>query len=114
MFSARPGTPAAEMPSPVPEALKAQRLARLQDELTIQTAAFHQGAVGSRMAVLFTGPGRHEGQLLGRSPWMVPVHATAPDTMLGTTQEVEIEGAGPNSLAGCLVSPAVGDVKISA
>lgn len=114
MFSARPGTPAAEMPNPVPEAIKAQRLARLQDELTIQTTAFHQGAVGSRMAVLFTGPGRHSGQLLGRSPWMVPVHATAPKTMLGTTQEVEIEGAGPNSLAGCLVSPGAGDVKISA
>ena len=112
-FSARPGTPAADMAGAVADDIKAERLARLQEELTGQTQAFHARTVGRRMAVLFTGPGRHEGQLSGRSPWMQAVHVTAPDGLLGSVQTVEIEAAGPNSLAGRVISEG-GDLKISA
>ena len=112
-FSARPGTPAADMADAVADDIKAERLARLQEELTCQTQAFHARAVGRRMAVLFTGPGRHAGQLSGRSPWMQAVHVTAPGGLLGTVQTVEIEAAGPNSLAGRVISEG-GDLKISA
>ncbi|MGB0671542.1 MAG: TRAM domain-containing protein, partial [Rhodospirillales bacterium] len=45
------------------------------------------------------------GQLLGRSPYMQPVHVEAPETWLGRIVEVEITAGHPNSLAAQLVEP---------
>jgi tRNA-2-methylthio-N6-dimethylallyladenosine synthase len=52
--------------------------------------------------VLFTGPGRHPGQIAGRSPWLQPVHATGPAALIGTEMPVDIVAAHPNSLRGTL------------
>ena len=99
-YSARPGTPAAALPRQVPEPVKAERLAVLQQLLDAQQLAFNRQNLGRRMAVLFERPGRLPGQLVGRSPWMQAVHARLPQESLGRIVEVAIVGAGPNSLQG--------------
>jgi tRNA-2-methylthio-N6-dimethylallyladenosine synthase len=103
-YSPRPGTPAAAVEDQVPEAAKAERLAALQQLLGEQQLAFNRAKVGSRMPVLLDRRGKHAGQLLGRSPWMQAVAVTAPDRLLGTIAEVEIEAAHANSLIGRVVT----------
>jgi tRNA-2-methylthio-N6-dimethylallyladenosine synthase len=102
-YSARPGTPAANMDGQVPEQLKADRLARLQALLDEQQAAFSAAQVGRRVPVLFDRAGRRSGQLLGRSPYLQVVHAEGPPELLGRITEVEIVSAGPNSLGGVTI-----------
>ncbi|SBW08510.1 isopentenyl-adenosine A37 tRNA methylthiolase [uncultured Alphaproteobacteria bacterium] len=102
-YSARPGTPAALMPKQVPQAVAEARLAALQAELGGIQAAFNAACVGKALPVLFDRPGRHAGQLIGRSPTMQAVHAEAPADAMGTIRAVRIVGVGPNSLAGELL-----------
>lgn len=104
-YSPRPGTPAAALDGQVDEAAKSHRLAILQDLLNRQQRAFNENCVGSVMPVLLDRHGRHGGQLVGRSPYMQPVHAAAPDDLLGTVVDLEIESAGTNSLAARLSLP---------
>src|SRR5579862_7413880 len=66
-YSPRPGTPAASASDQVPEPLKAERLHILQSVLQEQQRAFNQSCVGRVLPVLFEKPGRHPGQLVGRS-----------------------------------------------
>ncbi len=104
-YSARPGTPAAEMDGQIGEAAKAERLAALQDLLESQRQAFNRAWVGRRFDVLFEKPGRHEGQIIGRSPYLQAVFAEGPISAIGGVAEVEILETGPNSLRGRIVSP---------
>jgi tRNA-2-methylthio-N6-dimethylallyladenosine synthase len=97
-YSPRPGTPAAALPRQVPEPVKAERLAALQQLLDAQQLAFNRRSLGRRMDVLFERRGRLPGQLVGRSPWMQAVHARLPQASLGRIVEVAVVGAGPNSL----------------
>jgi tRNA-2-methylthio-N6-dimethylallyladenosine synthase len=100
-YSPRPGTPAAAE-NQVPEPVKAERLAELQALLQRQQRAFNDASVGATMPVLFEKPGRHEGQLIGRSPYLQPVHAnTAPDA-IGRILPVQIVGVRSNSLTGMI------------
>jgi tRNA-2-methylthio-N6-dimethylallyladenosine synthase len=98
-YSPRPGTPAA-LEKQVPEPEKVERLAELQALLQRQQSAFNAASVGAMMPVLFERPGRHEGQLVGRSPYLQAVHADAPPAAIGQTLPVEILRADANSLAG--------------
>jgi tRNA-2-methylthio-N6-dimethylallyladenosine synthase len=117
-YSPRPGTPAALLDGQIPEPVKAERLARLQQVLRAQQQAFNAGQRGRRLAVLFERPGRHAGQLAGRSPYLQPVHASAPAALVGRIAEVEIRAVGANSLAGVLVdsvpSPAAAEERLTA
>jgi tRNA-2-methylthio-N6-dimethylallyladenosine synthase len=99
-YSPRPGTPAGLAPDQVPEPVKAERLARLQALFQRQTRAFNESMIGRRLPVLFEAPGRHPGQLKGRSPYLQPVHAEAPGSLVGSVVEVEIEGLAAASLRG--------------
>src|SRR4051794_23069575 len=103
-YSRRPGTPAAAMPGQVDEAVKDERLARLNALLDEQARAFNAGQVGKVLPVLFERPGRHPGQLIGRSPYLQAVHATAPDRLIGQIVPVRIESAARMSLGGALVT----------
>jgi len=105
MYSVRPGTPAASMPAQVPDSEKAARLAAVQDLLNAQQGAFNQRCAGLEMDVLFDRTGKKPGQLVGRSPFMQPVHAQAPSAMMGTVRRVVIEAGRPNSLSGRLMAP---------
>jgi tRNA-2-methylthio-N6-dimethylallyladenosine synthase len=102
-YSPRPGTPAAMMHPQVDEAVKAERLAILQDELVRQQLEFNRACEGKVMPVLFDREGRHDDQLVGRSPYMQPVHVVAPATEKGKVLAVQIKEGKANSLAGELV-----------
>jgi tRNA-2-methylthio-N6-dimethylallyladenosine synthase len=54
------------------------------------------------MDVLFIGPGRHPGQIAGRSPYLQPVHLQGPATLIGTVATVTIAAAHTNSLSATL------------
>jgi tRNA-2-methylthio-N6-dimethylallyladenosine synthase len=98
-YSPRPGTPAASE-AQIPEAVQAERLQRLQALLDTQQQAFNRSLVGGTLPVLLEKPGRHPGQLVGRSPYLQPVHAAAPAHLIGALVPMRIVGAEPNSLAG--------------
>ncbi|MDC7788429.1 tRNA (N6-isopentenyl adenosine(37)-C2)-methylthiotransferase MiaB [Rhodoplanes sp. TEM] len=109
-YSPRPGTPAADSDDQVSEAEKADRLARLQARIDHHAAAFNAATVGRTAAVLFENPGRHDGQMTGKSPWMQAVQVMAPPSVKGEIHTVRITGTGTNSLYGALVSPLRHDV----
>ncbi len=101
-YSARPGTPAADMDDAVPEAVKAARLQALQALLIEQQRDFNRSKIGQTLPVLLERSGRHDGQLLGRSPYMQAVHVDCGDqgARIGTIADVEILSAEPHSLKG--------------
>ena len=101
-YSRRPGTPAASMPGQVPEEVKTERLHRLQALLGEQQQAFNGAMAGRTVPVLFERPGRHGGQIIGRSPYLQAVHAEAPQRLIGQIVPVKIASAGSNSLAGAV------------
>jgi tRNA-2-methylthio-N6-dimethylallyladenosine synthase len=101
-YSRRPGTPAAALPGQLAEAVKDERLARLNALLENQRIAFNAAQVGRTLPVLFEKLGRHAGQIIGRSPYLQSVHVTAPDRLIGEIVPVRIESAASNSLAGAL------------
>lgn len=102
-YSARPGTPAAAMADQVPEEDKAERLERVQVLLARQQEAFNRRMLGRTLMVLLERPGRHAGQLIGRSPWLQAVHLEAPAELIGRIAPVEIVALTPRSLHGRLV-----------
>ncbi len=102
-YSPRPGTPAADRKDQVSAAVKSERLAALQGLLKRQQQRFNSACVGRRFDVLLEQPGRHEGQLVGRSPYLQPVHVAARTSRIGEMVTVEIEKAGANSLAGRII-----------
>jgi tRNA-2-methylthio-N6-dimethylallyladenosine synthase len=109
-YSPRPGTPAAERADQVDEAVKVERLARLQAEIDRHQAAFNSACVGRTFDVLFEKPGRLPGQLVGRSPYLQPVQAMAPAALIGDVVAVTITRTGTNSLFGELARTATRDV----
>jgi tRNA-2-methylthio-N6-dimethylallyladenosine synthase len=102
-YSPRPGTPAAGAAAQIPEQDKDRRLKALQALLRDQQQKFGAGCVGLDLPVLFTGPGRHPGQIAGRSPFLQPVHLSGSANLIGTESMVRIVASHPNSLAGTLV-----------
>jgi tRNA-2-methylthio-N6-dimethylallyladenosine synthase len=102
-YSPRPGTPAASLAHQIPEPVKTERLATLQSLLRQQQRAFNQSSIGRVLPVLFEKPGRHPGQLLGRSPYLQSVHAEVGAERIGEIIPVTIRAAQPNSLAGTIV-----------
>ena len=101
-YSRRPGTPASAMPGQVDEAVKAERLERLNQLLDEQQRAFNAAQVGKVMPVLFEKSGRHPGQIVGRSPYLQAVHAEGLESLIGTIAPVRIESAAKMSLGGVL------------
>ena len=99
-YSQRPGTPAAGAPRQVAEAVKDARLQQLQALLRDQQAAFNRSSAGRILPVLITGPGRHAGQIGGRSPYLQAVHLDGPAAWAGQVVPVRITAANANSLAG--------------
>lgn len=97
-YSSRPGTPGADLPGHVAEDVKAERLERLQALLLKQQADFAKSLVGNVIEVLLEKPGRMEGQLIGRSPWLQSVNVDAKTSQIGEIIPVRITGTGPNSL----------------
>ena len=116
-YSPRPGTPASTIEDQVPEDVKSERLARLQDLLEQHQQEYNDSSVGSEMDILLEREGKQAGQLIGRSPYLQAVHVdlkatdnaldAAPDTQyteyMGKLVRVKIVEAGQRSLKGELV-----------
>jgi tRNA-2-methylthio-N6-dimethylallyladenosine synthase len=105
-YSIRPGTPAAAMENQVAEAVKDERLQRLQAVLNAQQVAFNRAMIGRVLPVLLEKPGRHHGQLVGRSPYLQAVHAPASPSEIGTVVDLRIDAIGHFSLSGSRPEPA--------
>ena len=102
-YSARPGTPAAAEAEQIDEAVKIERLARLQAAIDASTRAFNLSRVGMTIDVLIEKAGRRAGQIAGRSPWLQPVHLDGPIDLVGRIVPVRVDVATANSLSASLV-----------
>ena len=105
-YSSRPGTPAAAARKQIPDDVKAARLERLQARLNEQERGYLRRCVGQELDVLFEKPGRYDGQLIGRSPYLQPVHVAARGRKIGDIARVRIVQAMSHSLRAELVSDA--------
>jgi tRNA-2-methylthio-N6-dimethylallyladenosine synthase len=101
-YSPRPGTPAAAMPRRVKPAVAGERLAELQRLLDSQSVAFNRRSVGLTVPVLLERPGRHPGQLVGRTPWLQAVHVDASGVAIGDMPDVTLTECHAHSLFGRL------------
>jgi tRNA-2-methylthio-N6-dimethylallyladenosine synthase len=104
-YSPRPGTPAATMADQIAPAVMDERLQRLQGALNASQLAFNRTKVGQRCTVLVERRGKHDGQWLGKSPWLQSVHFFG-EAAIGDLVEVELVAAGANSLSAKLLQPA--------
>ncbi len=99
IYSARPGTPAAEMEDDVPLAVKKERLSVLQAKINAQATAISQTMVGSTQTVLVEGLSRKNSQQIsGRTENNRVVNFEGEPELIGQFVEVEITEALPNSL----------------
>src|ERR1700761_8650618 len=113
-YSPRPGTPAASHKQ-IAEDVKAARLEELQTLLFAQQREFNASCLDMTMDVLFEKPGRQDGQAIGRSPFLQPVHADNAAQFLGQIRRVKVEAVFPNSLKGALLStPTRADESVAA
>ncbi len=102
-YSPRPGTPAALLDKQIPEAVKDERLYKLQALLREQQDAFNAAAVGAIVPVLYERAGRNPGQLVGKTPWLQAVHAQLPAGAAGKVIATRILASGANSLSGVVL-----------
>ncbi|MGA9599941.1 MAG: tRNA (N6-isopentenyl adenosine(37)-C2)-methylthiotransferase MiaB [Methylocystis sp.] len=102
-YSPRPGTPSADRADQIDEETRRERLARLEERVEAQRRAFNAAMVGRTVEVLFEKPGRHNGQIAGKSPYMQAVHVDGDVGEVGRLRPVRIVAAGPNSLSGEIV-----------
>jgi tRNA-2-methylthio-N6-dimethylallyladenosine synthase len=112
-YSPRPGTPAADMEQ-LAEAVKDERLQRLQDAIERAQAAFMERCVGKTFDVLFDKPGRHPGQIVGRSPYLQPVPVVGPTSLIGEVAPVTVIEVRTNSLYGRLANARTPDAPMLA
>ena len=101
IYSARPGTPAAELPDEVPMEAKKQRLALLQARINQQAQRISRDMVGGVEKVLVTGLSRKDpGELQGRTENNRVVNFRADRALVGGFASVLVTDALPNSLRG--------------
>ena len=104
IYSARPGTPAAELQDDTPESVKKQRLHILQGRIAQQAQQISERMVGTRQRVLISGFAKRDpGQLSGRTENNRVVNFACTNTQLiGNFVDVDITAAYSNSLLGQL------------
>ncbi len=100
-YSARPGTPAANLKeSLIPDHIASERLMLFQSLINEQQAAFNKTCNGKTMPVLFDRKGKKPGQLSGRSPYFQSVYVQGNERLIGNILPVKITQAFDNSLTG--------------
>ncbi len=98
-YSARPGTPAAAMEDQIALEIMDDRLQRLQSRIDAHQMSFNRSKTGVDTQVLIERSGRHEGQMIGRSPWLQSVHIDT-DLKPGEILDVTLIAAGARSMTG--------------
>ncbi|MFT6218133.1 MAG: tRNA-2-methylthio-N6-dimethylallyladenosine synthase [Cycloclasticus pugetii] len=107
IFSARPGTPAAEMPDDIDMDVKKQRLERLQNIITQQTADISKSMVGTVQRLLVEGESKKNSlQMTGRTENNRVVNFAGHTQLKGQFVDVLITEALPYSLRGRVVTAA--------
>lgn len=108
VYSPRPGTPAATLPDPVPEAEKLARLAILQARITSRAQEISRAMVGSVQRVLVERPSRKDPrQLTGKTSNNRAVNFDGGPHLIGELLDVQITEALANSLRGRVTGSAV-------
>jgi len=101
VYSARPGTPAANLADETLASEKSARLARLQAAIDANAKAISQAMVGTLQRVLVEGPSKKDpNELTGRTENMRFVNFAAPARLIGQFVDVVITEAMSNSLRG--------------
>ncbi|HET9821445.1 MAG TPA: tRNA (N6-isopentenyl adenosine(37)-C2)-methylthiotransferase MiaB [Burkholderiaceae bacterium] len=101
VFSARPGTPAANLPDDTPHDAKLRRLQRLQAALETNVRRIGAARVGSVQRVLVEGPSKKDPtELMGRTECNRIVNFKGSPRLVGRMVELRITGALPHSLRG--------------
>jgi tRNA-2-methylthio-N6-dimethylallyladenosine synthase len=104
VYSARPGTPAAELPDQIPSSVKSERLQRLQAQLEQQARAVAEAMVGTIERVLIEGPAkRSPDELAGRTGNNRIVNFPGEPELIGRFVPVRITAAKAHSLRGELI-----------
>lgn len=105
IFSARPGTPAAELPDSTAQAVKLARLQRVQDAIQANMARLSDALVGTRQRILIVGPSRKDpGELMGRTECNRVVNLAGAPRLIGQMVDVHITHAHPHTLRGTVVT----------
>jgi tRNA-2-methylthio-N6-dimethylallyladenosine synthase len=104
IYSARPGTPAADLPDDVSEDEKKQRLYILQNRITQMAQDISRKMFGTEQRILVEGPSKKNPlELRGRTENNRVVNFEGPHTLIGQFVDVKITEALPNSLRGELL-----------
>ena len=104
IYSARPGTPAADLPDDVPEETKKQRLQILQQRINQQAMNIARGMLGTEQRILVEGPSRKNPmELCGRTENYRVVNFEGTPDMIGKFVDVKIVDVHVNSLHGELL-----------
>ncbi|WP_101775450.1 tRNA (N6-isopentenyl adenosine(37)-C2)-methylthiotransferase MiaB [Pasteurella oralis] len=104
IYSARPGTPAADMPDDVCEEEKKQRLYVLQQRINNQAAQFSRAMLGTEQRVLVEGPSKKDiMELTGRTETNRIVNFVGTPDMIGKFVDIKITDVFTNSLRGDVV-----------
>ncbi len=99
VFSARPGTPAANLPDETPQALKLQRLQQLQAAIEANARRIGESRVGTVQRILVEGPSRKDAdELMGRTECNRIVNFEGAPRLVGQMIDVRITKAYPHSL----------------
>jgi tRNA-2-methylthio-N6-dimethylallyladenosine synthase len=108
IFSARPGTPAANFPDDVSMAVKEQRLQHLKNRLNEMTMAISEAMIGTTQSILVEGVSKKNPlHLTGRTENNRVVNFAAHPRLIGQFVDVMITEALPNSLRGRMVESSV-------
>jgi tRNA-2-methylthio-N6-dimethylallyladenosine synthase len=113
VYSARPGTPAADLEDPTPQQVKLARLQQLQASIDANAQRISASMVGSRQRVLVEGPSRkNPAELAARTGNNRVVNFPGPASLIGQLVEVEIAAALPHSLRGRLPGASAQQVAV--
>ncbi|AHG74162.1 (Dimethylallyl)adenosine tRNA methylthiotransferase MiaB [Mannheimia sp. USDA-ARS-USMARC-1261] len=101
IYSARPGTPAADLPDNVSEEEKKERLSRLQQRINHQAMQFSRSMLGTEQRILVEGPSKKDlMELTGRTETNRVVNFVGTPDMIGKFVDVKITDVYTNSLRG--------------
>ncbi|MCW8974592.1 MAG: tRNA (N6-isopentenyl adenosine(37)-C2)-methylthiotransferase MiaB [Sedimenticola sp.] len=110
IYSARPGTPAADLPDDVPLEVKQARLERLQKRIVEMTQQISRRMVGSVERVLVERHSRKDGlEMAGRTENNRVVNFAGSRALIGRFVDIRITEARPNSLRGELIDGALAE-----